>query len=314
MKYIYSFEEGSKDMKALLGGKGANLAEMTKIGLPVPSGFTITTEVCRYFSKNEKYPEGLWEDVINHMKELEKKTGKKFGDNENPLLVSVRSGAPISMPGMMDTILNLGLNDKSINGLIAQTKNERFSYDSYRRLIQMFGNVVMGVPHEKFEEILTERKKRKNIKSDTEFKADDWKEIIEEYKKLIKNEIGKEFPQDPYEQLRMAVDAVFKSWNNPRAIIYRKANKIDDNLGTAVNIQAMVFGNMGDDCATGVGFTRNPGTGSNEMYGEYLVNAQGEDVVAGVRTGKNVELLKKEMPKSHKELSNACEKLEKHFR
>jgi len=314
MKYIYSFEEGSKDMKALLGGKGANLAEMTKIGLPVPSGFTITTEVCRYFSKNEKYPEGLWEDVINHMKELEKKTGKKFGDNENPLLVSVRSGAPISMPGMMDTILNLGLNDKSINGLIAQTKNERFSYDSYRRLIQMFGNVVMGVPHEKFEEILTERKKRKNIKSDTEFKADDWKEIIEEYKKLIKNEIGKEFPQDPYEQLRMAVDAVFKSWNNPRAIIYRKANKIDDNLGTAVNIQAMVFGNMGSNSGTGVAFTRNPATGEKKYYGEFLFNAQGEDVVAGIRTPKHISDLKKEIPEVYEQLVKVFGILEKHYR
>ncbi len=313
-KYIYSFEEGGKELKNLLGGKGANLAEMTKIGLPVPPGFTITTEVCAYFTKNGKYPEGLWENVLEHMKELEKKTGKKFGDSENPLLVSVRSGAPISMPGMMDTILNLGLNDVSVKGLQKQTGDERFAYDSYRRLIQMFGNVVMGVPHEKFEEIITEQKKKKGVKEDTELTPDDWREVIEKYKKLIKKETGKEFPQDPYEQLRMAVDAVFKSWNNPRAIVYRKANKIPDDLGTAVNIQAMVFGNMGPDSGTGVAFTRNPATGEKEYFGEFLFNAQGEDVVAGIRTPKSIKDLEKEIPEVYNQLVKVFQTLESHYK
>ena len=314
MKYIYSFEEGSKDMKPILGGKGASLAEMTRIGLPVPSGFTITTEVCRYFTKNGKYPDGLWDGVLEHMKELEKKTGKKFGDSENPLLVSVRSGAPISMPGMMDTILNLGLNDVSVKGLQKQTGDERFAYDSYRRLIQMFGNVVMGVPHDKFEKILTEKKKEKNVKSDTDLTADDWKDVIEKYKELIKTETKKEFPQDPYEQLKMAVDAVFKSWDNPRAIVYRKANKIPNDLGTAVNIQSMVFGNMGSDSGTGVAFTRNPATGEKEYYGEFLFNAQGEDVVAGIRTPKKISDLKNEIPEVYNQLIKVFETLEKHYR
>ena len=313
-KYIYSFEEGGKEMKSLLGGKGANLAEMTKIGLPVPPGFTITTEVCAYFTKNNKYQEGLWDDVLAHMKELEKKTGKKFGDSENPLLVSVRSGAPISMPGMMDTILNLGLNDVSVKGLEKQTGDERFAYDSYRRLIQMFGNVVMGVPHEKFEEVISEQKKKRGVKEDTELTAEDWREVIEKYKELIKKETGREFPQDPYEQLRMAVDAVFKSWNNERAIVYRKANKIPDDLGTAVNIQTMVFGNMGPDSGTGVAFTRNPATGEKEYFGEFLFNAQGEDVVAGIRTPKSIADLKKEIPKVYEQLENVFKTLEKHYR
>ncbi len=313
-KYIYSFEEGGKEMKNLLGGKGANLAEMTKIGLPVPPGFTITTEVCAYFTKNGKYPDGLWEGVLEHMKELEEKVGKKFGDEENPLLVSVRSGAPISMPGMMDTILNLGLNDLTVKGLEKQTGDERFAYDSYRRLIQMFGNVVMGVPHEKFEEIITEQKKKRGVKEDTELTADDWRDVIKKYKELIKKETGKEFPQDPYEQLRMAVDAVFKSWNNPRAIVYRKANKIPDDLGTAVNIQAMVFGNMGPDSGTGVAFTRNPATGEKEYFGEFLFNAQGEDVVAGIRTPKSINDLKKEIPEVYNQLVNVFRTLEEHYK
>lgn len=318
-KYIYFFAEGKAEgngqMKDLLGGKGAGLAEMTNAGIPVPPGFTITTEACRYFySHNQKLPPELKEEYEQAISRLEKATGKRFGDPQNPLLVSVRSGAKFSMPGMMDTILNLGLNDEVVKGLAEATKNERFAYDAYRRFIQMFGDVVLGIEKSKFEKILTAKKESLGKKQDPELTADEWKQVIEEYKKLVKEETGKDFPQDPRVQLDMARDAVFKSWNNPRAITYRQLNKIPDDLGTAVNIQAMVFGNMGDDCATGVGFTRNPSTGAKEFYGEYLTNAQGEDVVAGIRTPKPITELAKEMPEVYQQLREITDRLEKHYR
>ena len=326
-KRIYKFEEGSKELKNLLGGKGAGLAEMTRIGLPVPPGFTITTEVCiEYYKNGEKLPEGLDKEILDHMAWLEGKTGKKFGSRENPLLVSVRSGAPISMPGMMDTILNLGLNDETVEGLSALTNDERFAYDSYRRFIQMFSNVVIGIPHEKFEEALTRVKEKYNVKEDPEIPPQGLKELIKKFKDIYKKETGEDFPQDPYKQLFMAIEAVFKSWNNERAIVYRKINKIPDDLGTAVNIVTMVFGNMGNDSGTGVAFTRDPRTGEKHLYGEFLPNAQGEDVVAGIRTphaineyskqdaNKNLPTMEEMMPDAYKELVNASLILEKHYR
>ncbi len=318
-KYIYFFgdgkAEGSGDMKDLLGGKGAGLAEMTNAGIPVPPGFTITTEMCRYYYKhNKRLPEDFEDELKKYLKKLEKITGKKFGDVKNPLLVSVRSGAKFSMPGMMDTILNLGLNDEAVKGLAESTSNERFAYDAYRRFIQMFGNVVMGIEKNEFEKILEEKKKEKGVQYDSELDADDLKEIVEKYKKIYKEKTGREFPQDPMEQLKMAINAVFESWNNPRAITYRKLNKIPDDLGTAVNIVTMVFGNMGSDSGTGVGFTRNPSTGEKEFYGEYLTNAQGEDVVAGIRTPKPISELEKEMPEVYKQLREITDRLEKHYR
>jgi len=318
-KYIYFFSngraEGNGEMKDLLGGKGAGLAEMTNAGIPVPPGFTITTEVCRYFyAHNQKFPPGFLTQYEEAIKKLEKVTKKKFGDIRNPLLVSVRSGAKFSMPGMMDTILNLGLNDQTVKGLAKKTKNPRFAYDAYRRFIQMFGDVVLGVEKEKFEVIIANYKEKIGKKEDVELSAKDWQEIIKSYKDLIKKETGSDFPQDVFVQLRMARDAVFKSWNNPRAIVYRKLNKIPDDLGTAVNIQAMVFGNLGNDSATGVGFTRNPATGEKVFYGEYLTNAQGEDVVAGVRTPKPISELEKEMPKVYCQLKEITSRLEKHYR
>ena len=326
-KRIYKFEEGSKELKNLLGGKGAGLAEMTRIGLPVPPGFTITTEVCiEYYKNGEKLPEGLDKEILDHMAWLEGKTGKKFGSRENPLLVSVRSGAPISMPGMMDTILNLGLNDETVEGLSALTNDERFAYDSYRRFIQMFSNVVIGIPHEKFEEALTRIKEKYNVKEDPEIPPQGLKELIKKFKDIYKKETGEDFPQDPYKQLFMAIEAVFKSWNNERAIVYRKINKIPDDLGTAVNIVTMVFGNMGNDSGTGVAFTRDPRTGEKHLYGEFLPNAQGEDVVAGIRTphaineyskqdaNKNLPTMEEMMPDAYKELVNASLILEKHYR
>ena len=314
-KYVYNFREGNAQMRKLLGGKGANLAEMTKIGLPVPMGFTITTEAClNYYEEGEKISEDILSQIFQALEELEKEMGKKLGDPKDPLLVSVRSGAAISMPGMMDTILNLGLNDESVKGLAEKTGNERFAYDSYRRFIQMFGNVVMEVPHEKFEEIISEVKKKKNATYDTELDAEDLKEVIEGYKKLIREETGRDFPQDPKEQLLMAVEAVFKSWNNQRAKVYRRINKIPDDLGTAVNVQAMVFGNKGNDSGTGVAFTRNPSTGEKEVYGEFLMNAQGEDVVAGIRTPQDIKQLKEVMPEVYEQFINVCNLLEKHYR
>ncbi len=314
-KYVYFFGEGKREMKKLLGGKGADLSEMTNMGLPVPYGFTITTEVCNlFYDLGKSYPESLEEQIEENLKKLEEKMGMVFGDEKNPLLVSVRSGAAISMPGMMDTVLNLGLNDKTIISLMEKTKNERFGWDSYRRFIQMFGSVVMDVEHDKFEEALQSKKDKKNIKFDTELTAEDLKELVEDYKKIIKEAKGKNFPQDPREQLKMAVDAVFDSWNNKRAVSYRNLHDIPHNIGTAVNVQAMVFGNMGQDSGTGVAFTRNPATGEDKFYGEYLMNAQGEDVVAGIRTPKHISELKEEMPEIYKQLIDIRKKLEEHYK
>lgn len=312
-KWVYFFGESTD--KNLLGGKGANLGDMTKIGLPVPSGFTITTEACReFYEEKQKWPEGLSEQIESNLKILENKMGMKFGDVNNPLLVSVRSGAAVSMPGMMDTILNLGLNDQTINGLIKSTQNERFALDSYRRFIQMFSNVVLGVEHRLFGEALDKKKETRGVLLDTELNTQDLKELIEEYKKIVKKELGKDFPSDVKEQLVMSVNAVFSSWNSSRAIKYREINEIKGLLGTAVNVQSMVFGNMGQDSGTGVAFTRNPSTGENKFYGEYLMNAQGEDVVAGLRTPEPVAKLEKEMPEIYKQLIQIREKLEKHYR
>jgi pyruvate,orthophosphate dikinase len=318
-RYVYYFGEGHADgngkMKDLLGGKGAGLAEMTNTGVPVPPGFTISTEVCNlYYAHSQKLPAGLREQMLAALSKVEKSTEKKFGDPENPLLVSVRSGAKFSMPGMMDTILNLGLNDETIKGLIQKTKNERFAYDSYRRFIQMFGNVVLDIDKEHFEHALQAKKDALGVKLDTELDASALKDVIRAYKKIVKDHAGIDFPQDPMKQLEMARDAVFKSWDNPRAITYRKLNDIPGNLGTAVNIQTMVFGNMGDDSATGVGFTRNPSTGAEEFYGEYLTNAQGEDVVAGIRTPHPITDLNREMPAAYKQLRSITSRLEKHYR
>ncbi|NPV52064.1 MAG: pyruvate, phosphate dikinase [Firmicutes bacterium] len=318
-KYVYFFgngkAEGTAGMKNLLGGKGANLAEMTNLGVPVPPGYTITTEVCTiFYENNSQYPPELAEQVEENLKKLEDAMGAKFGDPENPLLVSVRSGARVSMPGMMDTILNLGLNDETVKGLIKRTGNERFAYDAYRRFVQMFGNVVLGVSHDDFEEILDEKKKELGVKLDTELDAAALKDIVGKFKAMIKEKKGIDFPEDPRKQLDMARDAVFGSWNNPRAITYRKIHNIPGNWGTAVNVQAMVFGNMGDDSGTGVAFTRDPATGERKYYGEYLKNAQGEDVVAGIRTPKPIAELEKEMPEIYKQLADIFERLEKHYR
>lgn len=328
-KMVYFFgtdkTEGNAGMKALLGGKGANLAEMASIGLPVPPGFTITTEVCSYFSANNgQYPENLKEQVEQNLKKLQEAMGKEFGSGKDPLLVSVRSGAPISMPGMMDTILNLGLNDESVKALAELTSNERFAYDSYRRFIQMYSDVVLRVEHEHFEKILSSVKKKANVTLDVELNVDNLKEVVAQYKSLVVENTGKPFPNDVNEQLWGAINAVFNSWNNERAIEYRRIENISASLGTAVNVQAMVFGNMGDDCATGVAFTRNPSNGDNHFYGEYLVNAQGEDVVAGIRTPQPINAMSKTddsqktleevMPEMFNELSVIREKLEKHYK
>src|SRR6056297_778694 len=302
-------------MKSLLGGKGANLAEMSKIGLPVPPGFTITTEACiHYIEIGEKLEDSLKESIFKHLEDLEDEIGKDFGDVNDPLLVSVRSGAVISMPGMMDTILDLGLNDKSVEGLAKKTSNPRFAYDSYRRLIQMFGNVVLGIPGYEFDNYLERKKEKKGYNNDTELNVDDLKEIIVEYKNLIKKKTDIEFPQDPDEQLLMAVKAVFSSWNNSRAISYRNINDIPHDLGTAVNIQTMVFGNVGENSGTGVAFTRNPATGENKVFGEFLLNAQGEDVVAGIRTPKDIRELKNLMPEVYEEFMDVTETLEQHYK
>ncbi|MDI6851187.1 MAG: pyruvate, phosphate dikinase [bacterium] len=317
-KYVYFFgggkAEGNKDMKNLLGGKGANLHEMTNIGIPVPPGFTITTEACVYYFKNGTFPPGLEEEVRENLKKLENLTGKIFGSVDNPLLVSVRSGARTSMPGMMDTILNLGLNDQSVQGLAKKTNDERFAYDSYRRFIQMFSDVVLGVDRNLFEERLRAKKAEVGVKEDFEVPTKELKELVEEYKDIVKKVTGKPFPQDPVEQLWLAIEAVFKSWNNKRAIEYRRLHRIPDEWGTACNVQTMVFGNMGFDCATGVAFTRDPSTGEKTVYGEYLPNAQGEDVVAGIRTPKKLQLLAKDMPQAYKELLEIFDRLEKHYR
>lgn len=314
-KRVWLFEEGDASMRNLLGGKGANLAEMTNLGLPVPPGLTITTETCMdYINHGNKMPAGVMEEVKAALKKIEEKAGKKFGDPENPLLVSVRSGARLSMPGMMETILNLGMNDETVEGMIKLTNNPRFCYDSYRRFLTMFGSVAWDIERMKFEEYIDKIKAEKGYKLDTELTADDWKSLIEPYKALIKAETGKDFPQDPYVQLEESIEAVFRSWNIPRAIAYRNHYKIDHNYGTAVNVQTMVFGNMGDDCATGVSFTRNPSTGENKFYGEYLTNAQGEDVVAGIRTPHPISDLEKEMPEQYKQYVDIAKKLEEGYK
>jgi pyruvate,orthophosphate dikinase len=318
-KYVYFFgggkADGKGDMKDLLGGKGAGLAEMTNLKIPVPAGFTITTEACNeYFKAGKKYPSGLWDQVLENLKKAEKVMGMKFGDPLNPLLVSVRSGAKFSMPGMMDTVLNLGLNDTTINALIKKTDNERFVYDAYRRLITMFGSIVMGMDRQRFEKALEEMKERKGVRLDTELSFDDLKKLVEEFKIIYRRGTGEDFPADPLEQLKKAINAVFGSWFGDRAVKYRKLNDIPDNLGTACNIQSMVFGNLGDNSGTGVGFTRDPSTGQNKFFAECLINAQGEDVVAGIRTPLKIEELRKRLPKAYKELNGIYKKLERHYR
>lgn len=314
-KYVYNFDEGNKTMRDLLGGKGANLAEMTNMGINVPYGFSVTTEACiRYYKEDKKLWDALNEEITNHIKDLEKHNGKTFGNNEDPLLVSVRSGAPISMPGMMDTILNLGLNDIAVKGLENKTNNKRFAYDSYRRFIQMFADVAMGLDKNKFEDVLTAKKEEKGVKTDHDLGAEDFVDVVEKYKVVYKELAGEEFPQDPRKQLDLAISAVFSSWNNPRAILYRKLNDIDDKMGTAVNVQTMVFGNMGETSGTGVAFSRNPATGENVLYGEYLMNAQGEDVVAGVRTPEPISHLHELMPEVYDEFYNTAQTLEKHYK
>ena len=314
-KFVYSFNEGSKDMRDLLGGKGANLAEMTKIGLPVPFGFTVTTEACKqYYKDGMKIADSIVEEIQEKLVELENVMGKKLGDPQDPLLVSVRSGAPISMPGMMDTVLNLGLNDETVVALGKLTENDRFAYDSYRRFLQMFGDVVMEVPMKRFNQIFDGRKAEVGAKFDVELTTEDLKEIIKGYKALYVEVLGREFPQEPKDQLMEAIKAVFRSWGNDRAILYRKLNDISEDLGTAVNVQSMVFGNKGNDSGTGVAFTRNPATGENKLYGEFLVNAQGEDVVAGIRTPKKIAEMKESFPKAYAQFENIAELLEKHYK
>ena len=312
-KWVYLFSEGDASMRDLLGGKGAGVAEMTKSGVPVPPGFTITTEACNsYYDNNKQFPEGLWEQVLEAMKDVEAKTGKKFGDPANPLLVSVRSGAKFSMPGMMDTVLNLGLNPETLAGLSKLTDNPRFAADAYRRFVQLFGKIVLGVDGEKFEHVLNEAKG--DTRQDTDLSADELTEITEQFKQIIKQDAGVDFPTEPFEQLRYAIGAVFSSWMGRRAIDYRRLNKIADNLGTGVNVQAMVFGNMGNDSATGVAFSRNPSTGDPALYGEYLVNAQGEDVVAGVRTPRPISELKAEMGVVYEQFATIAKQLEAHYK
>ena len=314
-KYVYLFSEGNADMRNLLGGKGANLAEMTNIGMPVPQGFTVSTEACvRYYDDGKKLSDDIVKEIMDHLTKLEKITGKKFGDKKNPLLVSVRSGARVSMPGMMDTILNLGINDEVVEGLAELTGNPRFAYDSYRRFIQMFSDVALGLEKANFEKIIDKMKEERKIKLDTELTAEDLKVMIGKYKALFKKEMGYDFPQEPKAQLLEAVKAVFRSWDNPRAIYYRRVNDIPSNWGTAVNIQSMVFGNMGEKSGTGVAFTRNPSTGEKKLYGEYLMNAQGEDVVAGVRTPNPISDLQKQDKKLYEQFVNTANTLEKHYK
>jgi len=335
-KWVYLFHEGDRDMRDLLGGKGAGLAEMTNAKLPVPPGFTITTEACNaYISQafaargkpaesdevrrtlakaKNKFPKGMWEQTVAALKKVEKQTGKKFGDPKNPLLVSVRSGSKFSMPGMMDTVLNLGLNSETLTGIEALTKNPRFAQDAYRRFIQMFGRIVMGIEAKKFDAIFDGAKAKHKAKLDTDLNANALKEVVTQYTALYKKEIGSEFPEDPYKQLELAIGAVFGSWMGKRAVDYRRLNKISDSLGTAVNVCTMVFGNMGDDSGTGVAFTRNPSTGENELYGEYLVNAQGEDVVAGIRTPMKISEMKQRNPKVYEEFRKIARQMEKHYR
>lgn len=324
-QWVYLFNEVDKaknavggeweDVRALLGGKGANLADMTSAGIPVPPGFTVTTEACiAYMTEGNKFPEGMWEQELEALSTVESQTGKKFGDPGNPLLVSCRSGAKFSMPGMMDTVLNIGLNDETAEGLVKKFDDASFIYDAYRRLVEMFGKVVLGIPDEAFEEPMAEYKEKKGVKSDTELTAEDWKTITETFKSVVKEHKGIDFPQDPVEQLQLSTEAVFKSWFGKRAVDYRNADGISHDLGTAVNIVTMVFGNMGWDSGTGVVFTRDPATGENKIYGDYLLNAQGEDVVAGIRNTEKIEDLKNEIPEAYQEFLAICDKLEKHYR
>jgi len=314
-KWVYLFKEGDASMRNLLGGKGANLAEMTKLGLPIPQGFIVTTEACNdYYDRGKQVADEVKAQIFDALAELEKEQGKKFGDNENPLLVSIRSGARASMPGMMDTVLNLGLTDVAVEGFAARTGNPRFAYDSYRRFIQMYADVVMEVSKEKFDVVFDAVKEKKGIELDTDLTADDLKEIVKGFKEVYKNELGEDFPQDPREQLIASITAVFRSWDNPRAIYYRRMNDIPGSWGTAVNVQAMVFGNMGDTSGTGVAFTRNPSTGENKMYGEYLINAQGEDVVAGIRTPHPISMMEEELPEAYEDFIRIADQLEKHYK
>lgn len=318
-KYVYFFGEGKADgkgsMKDLLGGKGAGLAEMTNLKISVPAGFTITTQACNeYFKSKKKYPPGMWEEILENLKKVEKAMGVKFGDAADPLLVSVRSGAKFSMPGMMDTVLNLGLNETTIHGLIKKTRNERFVYDAYRRFITMFGSIVMGIERQHFEKALDNMKAKKGIQLDTELTSEDLKELVKEFKDIYKSETGTDFPGNPYEQLKLAINAVFGSWFGDRAIKYRKLNGIPDDLGTACNVESMVFGNMGENSGTGVGFTRDPSTGEKRFFAECLINAQGEDVVAGIRTPLHIEELAKRLPDAYKELDSIYKRLEKHYK
>jgi pyruvate, orthophosphate dikinase len=323
-KWVYLFNELDaaekyiggdwESIRGLFGGKGANLADMTRLGVPVPPGFTVTTEACNaYLAEGGKFPEGMWDQVLAAMQEVERQAGKKFGGGENPLLVSCRSGAKFSMPGMMDTVLNIGLNDETAQAMIKLTGNERFVYDSYRRLVQMFGAVVLGMDDEAFEDVLEEYKHEKGAKSDTDLSAEDLKDLTGMFKKVVKKVKGYDFPNDPYDQLRLATEAVFKSWNGKRAVDYRRATNIPDNLGTAVNIQTMVFGNMGNDSGTGVAFTRNPATGEKKLYGDYLLNAQGEDVVAGIRNTEPIQNLGNDLPEAYNQFLEICDKLEAHY-
>ncbi|HYP29583.1 MAG TPA: pyruvate, phosphate dikinase [Blastocatellia bacterium] len=318
-KYVYIFANGKSDgrgdMKDLLGGKGAGLAEMTNAGLPVPPGFTITTEACNaYYSEGAKFPEGMWDQVMAALAQVEQATGKRLGDPSNPLLVSVRSGAKFSMPGMMDTVLNLGLNDETLTGLAGLTSNERFAYDAYRRFIQMFGKIVLNVDGEIFDHAFNEAKRKAKAKVDTDLSAENLRQVVKEFKKIVKRETGKEFPTDPHAQLQESIKAVFRSWNGDRAIAYRRKEKIPDDLGTAVNVVTMVFGNMGNDSGTGVAFTRNPATGEKVLFGDYLTNAQGEDVVAGIRTPKHIDELRNDMPEIYNQFVEVADKLERHYK
>ena len=315
MKYVYAFKEGNADMRNLLGGKGANLAEMTNIGLPVPQGFTITTEACtQYYEDGREINSKIQKQINEYIALMEKETGKKFGDKENPLLVSVRSGARASMPGMMDTILNLGLNEEVVEVLAKKSNNPRWAWDCYRRFIQMYSDVVMEVGKKYFEELIDKMKAEKNVKQDVELTADDLKELANQFKEEYKSKIGHDFPSDPKEQLMGAIKAVFRSWDNPRANVYRRDNDIPYSWGTAVNVQSMAFGNMGDDCGTGVAFTRDPATGEKGLFGEFLTNAQGEDVVAGVRTPMKIAEMEQKFPEAFKQFKEVCKTLEEHYR
>src|SRR6185312_8299301 len=313
-KWVYLFTEGNAKMRDLLGGKGAGVAEMTNAGLPVPPGFTITTEACNaYYDSGKEFPPGMWDQALEALKIVEQQTGKGFGLQGNPLLVSVRSGAKFSMPGMMDTVLNLGINDETVKGLVKLTGDERFAYDAYRRFIQMFSKIVLDTDPQAFEEVLDQYKERAGVKSDAEIPASDLKQVVLEFKQIAERQSGEPFPTDVYQQLSKAIEAVFSSWNNKRAIDYRNFNKIAHDLGTAVNVQSMVFGNMGNDSGTGVAFTRNPGTGEHGVYGEYLLNAQGEDVVAGIRTPSKIDRLQEDLPQVYEQFQEIAQRLEQHY-